>query len=221
MSGIQRRRLADGTDVIWAVPLSGMGHVADEQPQPYLHRCGMELTPRFGGEELHKESGITSLPLPYGYLSTQWPWRQRLFNLQRRRINIYWKNIFRDFTRTNRFFHFLEQLDFSETTQGFVGTSPTLIFQRTFEINENSIDVIDTIEFKLDLQFSELYLCPWAELKEPDSITRCRIKPTLTENHTHTIQSATGAAYWHAYKVSDTKYKKGDRMSWAYNYQIE
>jgi len=221
MSGIQKRQLADGTDVVWTVPLSGMGHVADEQPLPYLQRHGVELTPRFGGEEQNPQSGLTSLPLPYGYLANPWPWRQRLFNLPRRRINIYWRNIFKDATRSDRLFHFLTQLNFCETRDGFQGSSPSLIYQRAFTLGGNTIEVNDTIEFKENLHFAELYLCPWAELQTDEANDNCRIKTSMRANHSFSIDSSTGTANWNAHKVVAAKYKKGDRLNWAYSYQIK
>lgn len=221
MSEVQRRQLVDGTDVIWAVPLSGMGHVADEQPQPYLQRCGIELTPRFGGEENHQQSGMTSLPLPYGYLATKWPWRQRLFNLPRRRVNIYWRNIFKNATRGDHLFHFLEQLEYFETSHGYQGNSPSVSYQRSFMLTPKTVEVNDVIEFKDNLHFSELYLCPWAEFQANDMTTKCQIMPSMAANHSRPISSSTGAAIWHAHKVLDVKYKKGDRLTWAYTYRIE
>ncbi|CBL44186.1 hypothetical protein HDN1F_06030 [gamma proteobacterium HdN1] len=221
MSGIQRRQLTNGTDVIWAVPLSGMGHTADEQPLPYLHWRGEELTPRYGGEESLPGSSIKSLPLPYGFLASTWPWRQRIFNLPRRRINIYWRNIFRDATRKDRLFHFIEQLKYSETEEGFIGNSPSLSYQRTFTLEENLIIVNDTIIFKDRLHFSELYLCPWADFQNDHHGPRCRIQPSLTPNHSNPIKSSTGSAQWHAHKLLNVEYDKGDQVGWNYTYSIE
>ena len=221
MSGIQRRQLPNGTDVVWAVPLSGMGHTADEQPLPYLHWRGMGLTPRFGGEESLAESGIKSLPLPYGFLSASWPWRQRLFNLPRRRINIYWRNIFKDATRKDRLFHFIEQLKYRETKQGFIGVSPSLSYERTFILQNNSIIVNDTITFKDRLHFSELYLCPWAEFQNDNHNPKCRIQPSLAPNHSNPISSSTGSGHWRAHKLLNIQYDKGDYVDWNYIYSIE
>ena len=221
MSGIQRRQLADGTDVIWTVPLSGMGHVADEQPQPYLQRHGVELTPRFGGEEHLLESGPLSLPLPYGFLATQWPWRQRLFNLPRRRINIYWRNIFKDATRKDRLFHFVDQLKYREINDGFVGESPSLSFERKFSLGTNTLEVSDTLIFKDRLHFSELYLCPWAGFMERQASTTCCIQPSLAPNYTRPIKSSTGTALWHAHRLSNAHFDKGDHVDWNYSYKIE
>lgn len=221
MSGIQRRQLADGTEVIWAVPLSGMGHVADEQPLPYLQQNGVELTPRFGGEEDLEESGATSLPLPYGFLATHWPWRQRLFNLPRRRINIYWRNIFRDATRKDRLFHFIEQLQYRESDDGFIGQSPLLSYQRSFILRGNTIEVNDTLQFKDRLRFSDLYLCPWAEFQTSESRTKCHIQPSLAPNQSRVIKSSTGTANWHAHKLTNIQFDKGDQVNWGYIYELE
>ena len=220
MSGIQRRQLADGTDVVWAVPLSGMGHVADEQPLPYLQRHGVELTPRFGGEERNPQSGLISLPLPYGYLATGWPWRQRLFNFPRRRSNIYWRNIFIDSTRKDGLFHFLEQLNYYETNDGYQGKSPCMIYKRVFTLSNNRIDVSDTVVFKRNIHFSELYLCPWAEFQSDGVNNKCRVQPSMKANHSYSINASSGTANWYAHKVVDAKYQKSDCLDWFYRYQI-
>ena len=108
MHDLKRHQLADGVEAVWAVPSSGFGHVADELPLPFLTRSGLEQTPRFGGEESELISGQLSLPAPYGYLDRPWPWQQRLFNLPRRRANIYWRNLFLSRCNPQRFFSFLE-----------------------------------------------------------------------------------------------------------------
>lgn len=220
MSSIQRRQLTDGTDVVWAIPLSGMGHVADEQPLPYLHKHGVELTPRFGGEEQYSKSGLTSLPLPYGYLANSWPWRQRIFNLPRRRINIYWRNIFKDATRNDRLFHFLTQLNYFEINNGFQGHSPSVTFQRVFSVSDNSIEVHDSIEFKENIHFLEFYLCPWAEFQTEAASYKCKISTSMKANHSYLIESSSGIAIWNARKVVDVKYKKGDRLAWSYSFLV-
>lgn len=221
MSGIQRRKLANGADVVWAVPLSGMGHIADEQPLPYVNCRGVELTPRFGGEESLVESGCESLPLPYGFLASAWPWRQRLFNLPRRRINIYWRNVFRDASRQNGLFHFIEQLKYSEIKQGFVGDCPSLRYQRTFTLENNTIVVNDTLGFKARMHFSELYLCPWAEFQSENDSPECRIKPSLLPNYSRLIKSSTGSAHWRAHKLVNIQYDRGEHIEWSYTYGIE
>lgn len=220
MSGIKRYELSGGSEFIWAVPLSGMGHVADEQPLPYIQKHGIELTPRFGGEELNSKLGLSSVPMPYGYLASGWPFLQRIFNIPRRRMNIYWRNIFKDLSHKDGFFHFLEQLKYSETENGFFGKSPLLHYTREFKINQNSIEIFDKIDFKENLHFLEFYLCPWAEFKTHHINFRCLITPSLEVNYSYTISSSTGLAILHAHKLLNVKFKKGESVSWSYTYHI-
>lgn len=221
MSGIHRKQLSNGVQVIWATPLSGFGHIADEQPLPYLHCSNLELTPRFGGEEKFKSSGINSLPVPYGRLMGRWPWKQRLFNLLRRRINIYWRNILQHRTRSDKMFYFIEQLDFQETIDGFIGRSPMLDFSRSFSLKENTIKVNDILIFNMDITFDEFYLCPWAELEMSRSDIYCQITPSLPGNYKFPIQSSSGNAIWHAHKMYNVKFNKNEELSWNYLYQIK
>lgn len=220
MSGIHRRQLSDGTDIVWTVPLSGMGHVADEQPLPYLQRHGIELTPRYGGEEQNLQSGLLSLPLPYGYVASGWPWRQRLFNLTRRRINIYWRNFLKDFNHNDGLFHLLEQLDYHETKDGFHGYSPCLTFQRTFVFYSNGIDVRDRLNFKCNIHFSELHLCPWVDFVYPAQKKFLSIKPTMPANYQKQIKSSTGIAVLNFHTTSDVTFLKGDSCSWDISYRL-
>jgi len=92
---------------IWAVPLSGFGHTADEQPMPYIQINSQEVTPRFGGEERFTICGMTSLPLPYGKLGQRWPISHALHNFSRRKANIYWRNIFKTKNRKDKMFFLL------------------------------------------------------------------------------------------------------------------
>lgn len=220
MSKIIKNKLSNGVEIIWAVPLSGFGHVADEQPLPYLHINNNELTPRFGGEEANVESALPSLPLPFGKLSEDWPIRQKIFNASRKKVNIYWRNIFKSFCRRDRVFYFAEQLNYLSIKNGFLGESPVLSFKRTFQIKNNSIFVEDKIIFKVDIKFEEFFLCPWAEFPREKSFMVCFISSSLPVNYTKTIKSSSGQALWHANRVNDVFYKKGDIITWNYLYQV-
>jgi len=115
---IFQHKLDGGASVIWAVPLSGYGHIADEQPLPYIHYKGNELTPRFGGEEGQAGCGLHTTGLPWGTLKNRWPLSQRIFNTFRRNINIYWRNIFVSRCRAENFFIFLNNLAISRHHKG-------------------------------------------------------------------------------------------------------
>lgn len=154
---IVRHRLDDQTEVIWATPTSGYGHLADEQALPYLHRSGRELTPRFGGEESLPECGPQTLGLPFGTLAHAWPLRQRLFNLPRGRINLYWRNVFKSRCNPDKLFFFLSQLDFLPTSEGFVGECPLLSFERRFAFASASVQVTDRVVFKVPVSFSRFH----------------------------------------------------------------
>lgn len=221
MIGIHKKQLSNGVQVIWSTPLSGFGHIADEQPLPYLHSNNIELTPRFGGEEQCESSGIDSIPLPYGKLTNTWPWRQRLFNLLRRRVNIYWRNILQSRCRSDRYFYIIEQLKFKEVIDGFVGYSPVLDFYRSFVFQDNEIIVNDKIIFNMTVAFDEFYACPWAEFDSYNSEMYCQITPSLIGNYRFPIQSSSGNAIWHAHKMNNVQFNKGEILSWNYQYQVK
>lgn len=154
---IFHRQLDDLTQVIWAKPTSGFGHLADEQPLPYLHRNDLELTPRFGGEEATPVCSPKTAGLPYGVLDQAWPIRQRIFNFPRRPINLYWRNILRSRAESDGGFLFLNQLRFSAEKDGFTGASPILTFKRKFVLGGDSVRVEDVTTFRLPVKFSRFY----------------------------------------------------------------
>lgn len=154
LEGVENADLGDGVVAAWGVPLSGYGVTADEQPLPYVCDEGRELTPRYGGEAGCVGTGVDTLPLPSGVLSQRWPARQRLFNLARRRVNLYWRNLFRSCCSTDGTFHFVEQLTFGEAASGFRGRSPIVEFSRVFTFGRLEIRVADRIRFRRPLHFS-------------------------------------------------------------------
>jgi hypothetical protein len=219
-SGIQRRQLANGTEVVWATPLSGFGHVADEQPLPYLQRAGTELSPRFGGEESDSRCNIASLPMPYGRLATPWPWEQRLFNISRRRVNVYWRNVARSMCRDDLMFFFIEQLKYRATESGFAGVCPLLSYRRNFAINHNTVVVVDAITFKRSMRFNHIFLCPWVDFLKNDSSIRCTIEPSLSPNYKKEIKSSTGTSSWNAKKILNPQFEAGQTLVWKYIYRV-
>lgn len=221
MKDLQIKKISVGScDAIWAVPLSGYGHVADEQPLPYIHCGDLALTPRFGGEEDSDTTGIASLPLPYGKLAGAWPLSQRLFNLPRRRVNVYWRNIFKSFTRADGTFYFAEQLYYSGESDGFVGKSPLLSFERNFIVEENSLLVSDQITARRNIHFAYLLCCPWAEFGDERTRAQCTIEPSLEPNRVLTIESSTGSAYLHAHHRESVHLRPGDTMHWRVRYCV-
>src|SRR6266702_2984118 len=155
---IVRRRLDEQTDVVWATPTSGYGHAADEQPLPYVHRAGEELTPRFGGEEGIACCAPESVGLPRGVLADLWPLAQRWFDLGRRPVNRDWRNVLRSRSRRDRRFLFAHQLDFRPTGEGYAGHCPLLSFERRFLVRPGAVRVEDAIAFLRPVRFSMLDL---------------------------------------------------------------
>lgn len=214
---VYKEKLKCGAEVIWSVPLSGFGHVADEQPLPYIHFNGIELTPRYGAEEALIPSSIQSLPLPYGKLEKKWPIQQRLFNLTRKKINIYWRNLFTTFCRKDNTFYFLEQLNFTGNKNGFIGISPLLVFSRSFKFSNHGITVNDKIKFLKSIEFEYLHISPYAEFLE----SNCEINVNLDINNDKVISSSTGKAIWKSNLLNNAKFKAGEEISWQYQYQIK
>jgi len=214
---VYKDRLKCGAEVVWSIPLSGFGHIADEQPLPYIHHNGLELTPRYGGEEALTASSVESLPLPYGKLKKSWPLKQKIFNLTRKKINIYWRNIFSTFCRNDKVFYFLEQMKFSGNDMGFVGFSPLLIFSREIIADGDSLIINDKLSVVREIEFEYLHISPYAEL--PDSL--CDIKVTQHINNEKSISSSTGKATWKSKLLNDVKLNAGEEIKWQYHYQIK
>lgn len=222
MRSVERflQHTSSGAAVFWAVPLSGYGYVADEQPLPYISKDGVDLTPRFGGEESLLCSDISSLPLPYGKLGVPWSMLQRLFNFFRKRINIYWRNIFVSRCRKDRTYYFLEQLIFRPTDHGFSGKSPDLFFSRDFLVEDEKVIVRDLIRFKKEMRFDYFYACPYAEFYAADHFYLCRVTASMESNFFKSIVSSTGKACWRANRMEKVVFKKGSSVQWEYQYSI-
>lgn len=214
---VYKKKLKCGAEVVWSVPLSGFGHVADEQPLPYIHFNGVELTPRYGAEEALITSSIESLPLPYGKLKNNWPIQQRFYNLIRKRINIYWRNIFSTFCRNDKLFYFIEQLKFTGNRHGFCGKSPLLIFDRSFTFSDDCITVNDKIKFLERIEFEYLHVSPYAEFL----ISSCEIQVNQDINNEKLISSSTGKAIWKSKLLNNVIFNSGEEISWQYQYQIK
>lgn len=207
-------------EAIWATPLSGYGHTADEQPLPYIQLKGKELTPRFGGEDSNTATNAYSLPLPYGQLANKWHPLQKLFNLPRRRTNIYWRNIFHSMTRKDKMFFFSEQLKYKAMQSGFMGRSPILNFQRSFDLSESSIVVSDTILFKKSTSFNSLIIGSWSEFKKPNSLPYCEIESDLETNFRIPTNSSTGNSFLVGTRLRDVAFSAGERLETNITYSV-
>lgn len=155
MSGLLRHTPCADVDVVWAIPTSGYGHLADEQPLPYIHCAGFELTPRFGGEASWPECAPQTLGMPWGILKQPWPIAQRLFNFPRRSVNLYWREFRRSRNDKNGQFLFLNQLDYKRLDEGFLGRSPVVKFRRHFMVEARRVAVHDLIDVLSTLHFKE------------------------------------------------------------------
>ncbi len=213
---IFQRKLGGGATVIWATPLSGYGHIADEQPLPYIHYKGNELTPRFGGEEGQVGSEPHTVGLPWGVLKNKWPLKQRIFNIFRKNINIYWRNIFVSRCKVDDFFYFLEQLEYKPSLQGFTGECPLIHFERKFFIEGASVQVEDTIVFKRSVSFEVFY--PVNIPLFDSSLIKFTSKKSLIKKGNQC--SSAGEAVMHVLKKNNTKFKKGSTLIYQYKYEI-
>jgi hypothetical protein len=149
-------RIGDAASVMWAVPTSGYGHVADEQSLPFITDSGEELTPRLGGEP--DQCPSDAIGLPWGKLSHAWPWRQRMHNWPRRALNRYWREVFQSRNRHDGRFLFWEQLNYRRLPDGFQGDSPMVTHQRAFKVAARHVEVLDELTFKQAVHFEQLVL---------------------------------------------------------------
>jgi len=141
-------------NVFWAVPTSGFGEPCDEQPLPLIVGPDGAETPRYGGQAGWDGTGWETLPLPSGRLAQPWPFSQRLFNLPRRRVNLYWRHAFQSRTPADGQFLFATQLSYRATPSGFVGRCPLVRFERQFRLEDEAIRVVDRIRFRRRLRFA-------------------------------------------------------------------
>ena len=219
---IVRRPVDEQTDVTWATPSSGYGHVADEQPLPYVHRAGIELTPRFGGEESSPGCRPEITGLPSGVLAQPWPVAQRVFNLSRRTVNRYWRNLLRSRTPRGPEFLFIHQLDFRPIVDGYIGTCPLLRFRRQIGVADSCIRVDDDLLFRRQMQFSvlDLVVVPlfpdWRTDREGSRRLECdgfRVKPLCPQ------ESSAGCATVWVERLVNVSFGVGDRVKRRYTYR--
>ena len=220
---IFQHKLDGGASVIWAMPMSGYGHIADEQPLPYIHYKGNELTPRFGGEEGQAGCEPHTVGLPWGVLKDEWALKQRIFNIFRKNINIYWRNIFVSRCRADKNFYFLEQLNYKPLSQGFSGECPLIHFERKFFIEDASVQIEDTIIFKKPVSFE--VFCPVnIPLFEDENAHLCeatvRLESDIKFTNSALQCSAAGTASLHTVKLENASFIHGDRLSYRYAYHL-
>jgi hypothetical protein len=221
MSLIVQHQLDAHTNITWATPTSGFGHVDDEQPLPYVHHNGNELTPRFGGEESILGCKPSTIGLPFGVLDQPWPIVQDLFNLPRRRINIYWREIFHSCSNQNGDFIFLQQLNFKPVTKGFIGISPLLHFYRQFTMGKNSIQVEDCITFKHKLRFSVFHpvvLPLFTDWHIGNHGTYRLINTNFKLQQYGEQQSSSGCATVWSEQLESCSFQAGERLERSYTY---
>ena len=219
---IVRYRIDATTDVLWATPTSGYGYVADEQPLPYVHRAGIELTPRFGGEETIACCAFETVGLPHGILATSWPVVQRWFNLPRRAVNLYWRNILQSRTRPDRRFLFMHQLDFKPIPDGFIGHCPMACFERRFIFESAGVRVEDMLTFRLNIRFSQFYpvVIPLFEEWSIDSSSPLRLECTGFQLEPCGMQqSSSGMAILWVERLRDVVFAAGERLERSYTYR--
>ena len=204
-------RLNNFVEGFWALPTSGFGNICDEQPLPYFKYKNIDISPRLGGELGQNNYDEKIIPLPYGKLKNVWPIKQRLFNLNRKRTNLYWKKFFENRCPKNKLFTFNSQLNFYFKNMDIYGYSPLINFIREFKIKENSLKVIDKIKFKKNLDFDYFIINPLIRLNlnEPDLM---RIKTSLKHNMMINFRSSTGDAIYTSHRMNNCKFKKGNEI---------
>lgn len=202
---------------MWAIPSSGFGHAADEQPLPYIRYKGKSLSPRFGGDESLSMAGYDSLPLPRFNLINGWPLSQQFFNLRRRRVNIYWRNIFKNPCNKDGAFLFAEQLNYRATADGFVGVCPLVKHLRRFKVEGNRIGVFDEIRFQKSLCFEQFF--PFTLLGDNDYLS-CSSSFKKSELTLLSISSSVGQCSMQRVASSLTRVLRGDKVCSSASYEV-
>ena len=200
----------------WAIPTSGYGNVCDEQPLPYLRNKYGDLTPRLGGEINENNYSPEIVPLPHGKLTKKWPISQRFFNLNRRKINLYWKNIFKSKCNRKKIFLFFEQLNFRYVKNGFQGDCPLLIMKRFFNISNCNIIVEDEINFKEKIEFDYFHINPFIEIEKNNLLIETSYKCNFKKN----FKSSTGVGTFRSYLIKNCIFKKNESIKYNYKYNI-
>ncbi|MDO6527448.1 hypothetical protein Q4519_17345 [Motilimonas sp. 1_MG-2023] len=208
--------IIDEAYYFWATPTGGFGHIADEQPLPFIFDSECQYTSRYGGEESNEQSGIKSLPLPWGRLKQSLSLQQWLNNFLKRKVNIYWRNLFSSFSNNNEHFFFLTQLNYKTLNDGFVGRSPMVDFKRSFTVNAGVLQVQDDIFFKSNMCFE---FFNYAILPRPlnSNIEQlCDVSP----NKEMIISSASGSTMLDFKQLANVSFSKGDKLSVNYSYRV-
>ena len=218
MNEIKKIKYHNEIEGFWAVPTSGFGHLCDEQPLPYLRRKDQDLTPRLGGEINANNYSERIIPLPYGKLSGSWPKKQKFFNFTRRKINIYWKNIFKSRCNKERIFYFYDQLNYKGFKNGFEGKCPILTMKRIFQIEEKRILVKDIINFKENLEFNYFHLNPYIFFKSKKEFVK--ISTSNNTNYQESFKSSTGEGVFSSYLIKNCKFKKSEIIRYSYEYKF-
>ena len=212
-------RLSNGAEGFWATPTSGFGHICDEQPLPYFKYKRKDISPRLGGEEDNYEYTKKIIPLPYGKLKKPWPIKQRIFNINRKRTNIYWRNFFKSNCSRDRLFLFYSQLNFIKIKNSFLGESPLLNFERKFILKKNNLRVLDTIKFKHNLSFDYLLVNPLIK-QDFDYSNILKIKTSLKPNKIISFKSSTGPAIYSSHQINNCNFSKGDELNTNIYYEF-
>ncbi len=205
------------TEGFWAIPTSGYGHLCDEQPLPYLRNNYGDLTPRLGGENNENNYSSEIIPLPYGKLTNKWPIIQRIFNINRRKINIYWRNIYKSRCNPERIFFFYDQLNYKPIENGFKGESPLVFIKRIFSVSKIDILIEDKIIFKENIKFDYFHLNSYLDLQNE----YIRIETTYDCNFFKRFKSSTGNAVFRSFIKRNCKFNKNQTIKYKYRYQIK
>lgn len=219
---ISHHQVADCTNVVWATPTSGFGHLSDEQPLPYIHHQGVAITPMVGGDASLPDCGPATLGLPFGLLSQQWPVAQRLFNLTRRPINLYWRNVFKSRCSSDQLFYLHQQLHFTATPSGFRGACPLMQFERSFAVTAGRVHVTDILLFRKTLKFERfaLVVLPLFSEWRINGKTLPVLETTGFELQPSGLQrSAAGTATLWLEQMSQKTFVAGDLLQREYSYR--
>jgi hypothetical protein len=204
-------------NVFWAVPTSGFGEPCDEQPLPLVVGPDGAETPRYGGQAGWEGTGWETLPLPSGRLAQPWPLSQRLFNLPRRRVNLYWRHVFRSRTPADGQFLFATQLSFRATPSGFAGRCPLVRFGRQFRLEDEAIRVVDRMRFRRRLRFATFTPVVIALLPEtPERV--CLEVDGFRLAQIGDIRSSTGDAVLWGERLEDVCFSRGDEIVRTYRF---
>lgn len=213
---IEKIVLNNGAEIIWLCPTGGMGHTADEQPLPFIKFKGNDLTPRYGGEETIPACSNNSLPLPRGINIDTISISHTLYLMFKRRINIYWRNIFSPIQKERSFVIF-NNFKFMKIDNGFVGDCPIIHFERVFEVSGNLILVKDKILFKKKVFFSEFDYAHCSKFQDCDSL---KITSNIEFNEFSKGVSSSGDFITFFHRLNNISFCKGDILTSEIEYMV-